>query len=136
MTANGALGPHDPGRRLRLVSHAYIRKELREALPGVRVTRGAVEAAVAELESRFAELKRDAVARYEREHAARRVHGVYPRGWLRDDHVAPDDPRETRSTFGGVPGIDKARENTRGNELGQRAEDVVKHEQEDAREVA
>lgn len=85
--ANSQLASDEPGRRLRLCSHAYVRKALREALPGVRVSQDAVEAAAVELDRAFEALVRRARQRYDHELEARRVHGQYPRGWLRDYHL-------------------------------------------------
>lgn len=81
------LAPDDPGRRLRLASHAYIRLALRAAMPGVRVSQEAVEATAKELEAHLTVLIARARERYDRELLARRVHGLYPRGWLRGYHV-------------------------------------------------
>lgn len=81
------LAPDEPGRRLRLASHAYIRLALRTAMPGVRVSQEAVEATAKELETHLEVLIARARGRYDRELRARRVHGLYPRGWLRGYHI-------------------------------------------------
>lgn len=139
MTDAADLGAHEPGRRFRLASNAYIRAALREAFPGVRVSQEAVETAAAELEAHLDLMIDRGRERYDREIVARRVHGVYPRGWLRGDHVCPE-------RFGmATPNVEEHFRNgsrntqgdniPRGNGSGQPALSEVKHE-EDAREVA
>lgn len=99
MQAESRVLAHDePGRRLRLNSLAYIRLALRAALPGVRVSQEAVEATAKELEGHLTVLIARARERYDRELLARRVHDIYPRGWLRGYHVEenflPKPPEE------------------------------------------
>lgn len=72
---------------MRLVTEALVRQRLREAADGARVEDAAVAAAVAELERHFEELVQRVRAVYARECEIRRIHGINPRGRVRDDHV-------------------------------------------------
>lgn len=85
---------------MRLVPFRYIRAKLRAVSGGARVTPAAVEAAHRELVEALNAIAARAQRRYELEVQARRAQGLYPRGLLREDHVAPQE--EPNAPAGGV----------------------------------
>jgi len=72
---------------VKLVTEAFVRQRLRDAAGGARVEDAAVAAAVAELEAAFESILHRVRAVYARECEIRRIHGIHPRGRVREDHV-------------------------------------------------